>query len=428
MEDTIQHKCPCCGASLEFDVLSQTVKCPYCDSEFDPKALAANDGNLEEIKDEVELADDGGSEWGLNELEYISEYTCKSCGGDLYTDSNTAATLCPYCGSAVMLKGRLSGVLKPDKVIPFQQTKQQAVDKLEAFCGGKRFVPKKFLMNNRLEEIKGLYVPFWVYDAELEADVVYDCMSERTWTVGNTEYTERKYYKVRRAGDIAFDHVPADGSSNMPDELMESIEPYDYDKAEEFTTTYLSGYVADKYDVDQEQVRPRVRKRMSEGAAEAFKSTVRGYDTVNVTGSEISAKNSSVSYVLYPVWLLNTDWNGKKFVFAMNGQTGKMVGNLPMDKMKLYSVSALLFFIMAGLFGIGGYLLDGMFNPGALGVGVFVGMMAAAMFYSHFSLKLRTVHFQHGAKDYYREGSMNLHVKTDEFLYKRTETRHIDRD
>lgn len=424
-EDVINHKCPCCGATLEFDAGSQMVKCPYCDSEFDPSVLKKNEGDLSQ-NEKVDLAADGGEEWAEEELYGISEYQCQSCGGDIYSDATTSATLCPYCGNAVILKGRLSGTLKPDKVIPFQKTKEQALQGLADHCGGKRFVPKKFLLNNKLEEIKGLYVPFWVYDADLDADVTYRCMTERSWTVGDTEYTERKYYDVRRAGEIAFDHVPADGSSKMPDDLMESIEPFDYNKSQDFTTGYLSGYVADKYDLDQDAVRPRIRKRMSEGAADAFRSTVHGYDSVEVTSSEISARNSCVDYVLYPVWLMNTDWNGKKFTFAMNGQTGKTVGNLPTDMIKLGGSTLGLF--LAITLGLSLLMYFGMedFDFGMIIVAIIIGGICAAIFYAYFKSQLKSVEFQHGASNYYRADSMKIEEQSDVFLYKKTSTRRIN--
>ena len=422
MSDVINHKCPCCGATLEFDISSQMVKCPYCDNEFDPKSLSANEGDLT-----IELASDGGTEWTEKELYGISEYQCQSCGGDIYSDADTAATMCPYCGNAVILKGRLSGTLKPDKVIPFQKTKEQALEGLAEHYG-KRFVPKSFIQYNKLEEIKGLYVPFWIYDADLDADVEYDCMEEHTWTSGNTEYTERKYYLVRRAGQIAFDHVPADGSSKVDDDLMESIEPFDYDKAEDFTTSYLSGYVADKYDIDQDQVRPRVRKRMTEGAEDAFKTTVRGYDRVTVSRSQISARSSEVNYVLYPVWLINTEWNDRKFSFAMNGQTGKMVGNLPADMLKLASATGALFAIIALLFIIGTYFIAEEFDIGGIIMGLIIAGIAAAAFYAYFKGQLKSVSFQHGASNYFRPGSMNLSIQTDQFLRKEVSSRRIRDD
>jgi len=427
MSDTINHKCPFCGATLEFDIGTQKVKCPYCDNEFEPEELKKNEGDLSISDEGIELASDAGTEWSEKELYGMAEYQCQSCGGDIYSDETTSATMCPYCGNAVVLKGRLSGVLKPDLVLPFQKTKEQALQGLTDHVGSKMFVAKNFLRDNKLEEVKGLYVPFWVYDADLDADVVYDCVDVRRWTSGDTEYTERKYYKVRRAGEVAFDHVPADGSSKMPDDLMESIEPFDHSKAVEFTTGYLSGYVADKYDLDQEAVRPRVRKRMAEGAADAFGSTVH-YDEVSVASSEISARSSSVNYVLYPVWLLNTDWNGTKLTFAMNGQSGKMVGNLPMNTVKLglatFGVFAAILAIVVLLF----YFAMEEFDFGGIVGGIIFGAIAAGIFFYHFQSQLKNVQFQHGASAYFREGSMNLQVKEDTFLYKRVTTRHINRN
>jgi DNA-directed RNA polymerase subunit RPC12/RpoP len=428
MSETIEHKCPCCGASLQFDIGTQSAKCPYCDSEFDIKDTMKNEGDLtEEFVDRDDLAADGGTEWSEAELYGMSEYQCKSCGGDIYSDADTAATICPYCGNAVILKGRLSGVLKPDRVIPFQQTKEVALQGLKDHCGGKRFVPKKFLLNNRLEEIKGLYVPFWVYDADLDADVSYRCTTERTWRSGNTEYTETKYYSVRRGGEIAFDHVPVDGSSKMPDDLMESIEPFDYDKSVDFTTAYLSGYVADKYDHDQDEMRPRAKKRMAEGAADAFQTTVHGYDTVSVEASNISARASNVNYVLYPVWLMTTEWNDTKFVFAMNGQTGKMVGNLPADMLKLGACTAGIFAAIVIAFLLATLLGDPE-DYTLLIFGLFIAVIAAIIFYTHFKNQLKSVEFQHGASNYYRENSMNVTQQSDVYLYKHVTTRRINND
>lgn len=424
MSEVIDHKCPFCGGSLQFDAGSQTVKCPYCDNEFDPSELKENEGDLTADAEQIELAENGGTEWTDEELYGMSEYQCKSCGGNLYTDENTSATICPYCGNAVMLKGRLSGTLKPDLVIPFQKTKDQALKGLDEFTRSKWFVAKAYMANNQLEEVKGLYVPFWVYDAELDADVFYSCVDVRTWTRGDTEYTERSYYRVRRSGDIAFDHVPADGSANMPDDLMESIEPFDHEKSVDFTTAYLSGYVADKYDVEQETVRPRVRKRMAESTADVFATTVH-HDTVNLESSNIKAKSSTVNYTLYPVWLLSTEWNNKRFMFAMNGQTGKMVGNLPLDTVRLGAVSAVVFGIFAAI-ALGLFIFTEDFSLTGVGIILVIGAIVSALIFAYFQSQLRTVEFQHGAADYYREGSMSLSVTEDTFLYKRTTTRKLN--
>ena len=131
---------------------------------------------------------------------------------------------------------------------------------------------------------------------------------------------------------VSFDKVPADGSANMPDDLMESLEPYDNSAAVDFSTAYLSGFLADRYDVTSEQCSARVGGRMRATAEQMAYSSVMGYNTVTKAGGTVNLKNGKVRYALYPVWILNTEWKGQKYTFAMNGQTGKFVGDLPVDK------------------------------------------------------------------------------------------------
>jgi len=421
MSETIEYKCPCCGGTLQFDVESQRIKCPYCDSEFDVDEMMKTEGDLT-VNDD--LATDGGVDWDAGEMEGMSEYQCQSCGGNLYSDKDTTATICPYCGSSVILKGRLSGVLKPDKVLPFKQTKDDAIASLQRFIDKKHFVSKRFLQENHLEENKGLYVPFWVYDADIHADIEFQGVDEERWSSGDTEYIERRYYRVERGGDIGFDHVPADGSSKIADDLMESIEPFDHSEAMDFTTAYLSGYVADKYDLDQEAVRPRVKNRIQESTVGAFRSTVH-YDEVYTKSADVRTVKSSVEYVLYPVWLMSTRWNDSTFTFAMNGQTGKMVGNLPADKLRFGLATGGIFLLISVLFAF----LFSMFADGfgliPVLIGVLIGAIVAGLFFRYFYSQLKNVKPEHDADNYYRSGSMHLNVERDIYLYKRVTRRKI---
>ena len=180
--------------------------------------------------------------------------------------------------------------------------------------------------------MKGVYVPFWVFDAEADADITYRAEQQRTWEKGDTEYTEHKNYELRRSGKLSFSHVPVDGSKKMDDILMESIEPYNFAEAVPFSTAYLAGYMADRYDVAMEERMERAKQRIKRSTIDAFKNTVQGYHSVKDVNSSVSLYNVRYLYALYPVWILNTTWKGKKYTFAMNGQTGKMVGDLPFDK------------------------------------------------------------------------------------------------
>lgn len=333
MASTQEYKCPCCDGAIRFDSTAQKMKCPYCDTVFDMESLKGYDEELKnDTGDNMEWETDAGSEWGSGEADGLCNYVCQACGGEIVADENTAATSCPFCGNPIVLKGRLSGTLRPDYVIPFKLDKKAAKDGLMKHLTGKRLLPKVFKDQNHIDEIKGVYVPFWLFDTDADARVRYRATTVRRWSDSDYDYTETSYYLVRRGGRISFEHVPVDGSAKMPNDLMESIEPFDYSDAVDFQTAYLAGYLADKYDVDAKQSVERANQRVKRSTEDAFAATVSGYDTVQTESSNINLHNGSAKYALYPVWLLNTTWNGEKYTFAMNGQTGKFVGDLPVDK------------------------------------------------------------------------------------------------
>ena len=328
-----QYKCPCCGGAIEFDSGLQKMKCPYCDTEFEMETLVSYDNELKnEASDDMAWETAAGGQWQEGEADGLRVYSCQSCGGEIVGDETTAATSCPFCGNPVVMMGQFSGALKPDYVIPFKLDKKAALEALKQHYGGKRLLPKIFTEENHIDEVKGVYVPVWLFDADADANIRYKATRIRTWSTSEYRYTETSYYAVMRAGTIGFERVPVDGSTKMDDALMESIEPFDFTDAVDFQTAYLSGYLADKYNVDSEQSITRANERIKKSTEQAFASTVKGYSSVMPESSSVHLKNGVAKYALYPVWLLNTSWNGEKYTFAMNGQTGKLVGDLPMDK------------------------------------------------------------------------------------------------
>ena len=327
-----EYKCPCCGGAIEFDSSLQKMKCPYCDTEFDMETLASYDAGLKDEQDSMEWETSAGGEWQEGEANGLRSYICRSCGGEIVGEANTAATSCPFCGNPVVMMGQFSGALRPDFVIPFKLDKNAAKAGLQKHLTGKRLLPKIFKDQNHIDEIKGMYVPFWLFDTDADARVRYRTTKLRCWSDSEYNYTETSHFLVHRGGSVGFEHVPVDGSSRMADDLMESIEPYDFSDAVGFQTAYLAGYFADKYDVGADESIERANERVKKSAEEAFASTVEGYDTVTAESSSVQLHGGKAKYALYPVWILNTTWKGQKYTFAMNGQTGKFVGDLPVDK------------------------------------------------------------------------------------------------
>ena len=328
-----QYKCPCCDGAIAFDSTVQKMKCPYCDTEFEMEAISSYNEALNQTPaEDMSWNASENSQWAEGEEESLFGYVCKSCGGEIVADENTAATACPFCGNPVVMTGRVSGSLKPDFVIPFKVDRNAAKEALKQHYRGKKLLPKIFMDENHIDEIKGIYVPFWLFDTDADAHMRFRGTRIRHWSDSRYNYTETSYYSVVRGGRIGFNQVPVDGSSKMADDLMESIEPFDLGDAVDFETAYLAGYLADKYDVDSQVCIERANERIRQSTATAFASTVVGYSSLIPQGSSIRLHNGTIRYALLPVWLLNTNWNGQKYTFAMNGQTGKMVGNLPMDK------------------------------------------------------------------------------------------------
>ena len=328
-----QYKCPCCDGSIEFSSTAQKMKCPYCDTEYEMETLLAYDAELsQETGDNMTWETAAGGEWTEGETQPLQVYVCQSCAGEIIADQHTGAAACPYCGSPVVMMGQFTGDLKPDYVIPFKLDKKAAVEALRRHTSGKRLLPKVFADENHIQEVKGVYVPVWLFDTLATADMRWRGTRIRTWSDSDYHYTETSHYSITRGGTMKFSSVPVDGSTKMNDTLMESIEPFDFSQAVNFQTAYLSGFLADKYDVDAETSVKRVNERIRSSTEEAFAQTVRGFTSVHQEDCHVNLENSVAKYALYPVWLLTTQWNGENFLFAMNGQTGKFVGDLPLDK------------------------------------------------------------------------------------------------
>lgn len=328
---------------MEFNPVSQKLKCPFCDSEFDVKDYVANHNS----NSQGEMVDTGSEPSTGSEPMYI--YSCGSCGGEILATESLGSLKCPFCSNNVVVKEKFTGTFKPDYIIPFKLTKQQAMDRYKDYVKSKKLVPKVFYEQNHVNELKAVYVPFWLFDVEAKYDALYNCTKSRTWSDGRYRYDETKFYDVERSGTEVFNDVPVDGSKEMPDDLMESLEPFDKSEMVPFNMGYLAGFLANKYNVSMEESKPRAISRIRSSITSDFRHTVSGYSGVHCKNENFEIQNSQDKYALYPVYVLNTTWNDKNYLFAMNGQSGKFIGNLPFSKkeaLKYYfPIAAILWFV-----------------------------------------------------------------------------------
>ena len=334
-ENLLSYKCPACGSPLRYSPDGKLV-CDSCSNEFEVDAVK---------KFNEEGAGEQGFDWGnykekfeagSEKLENTRVYVCRFCGAAIETDGTTAATHCPYCDNEVIMSDQLSGSIKPNAVIPFSVDKKAAIAAIKNHFKGKKLLPKDFYEEHRLGKIQGIYVPFWLFDSGIDGNTNINAENRRFYSDSDYNYTETKHYLVALDGSMQFERIPVDGSEKMDNDLMDALEPFDYSGLKEFDPAYLSGFLADRFDDDPDESLPRASSRMTNSAEDIFLECASEFDTASIKNSNYHLVDPAVKYVLLPVYLLNMQYKEKNYRFAVNGQTGKVVGELPISKLKSF--------------------------------------------------------------------------------------------
>ena len=420
---TMTYKCPCCGASLAYGTASGKLDCASCGNSYELDALEAMQTSDEQSSLQFDLPSEGFS---AEETREMQGYICKTCGAELMTEGTTTATECPYCGSPTILPENIEGGVKPEKVIPFTVSKEDAQKMFHDYFKGKFLLPNIFRNSrNRISEMRRLYVPYWLFDCEADASISYDARKVRVDRRGDYEITRTAYYAVRRSGSMAFENIPVDGSEKLDNRITESLEPYDLKAAVPFQPAVLAGALADHADVDADACEGRAVERVENSISNALRDTVTGYSSVTEKSRSIHAEGGRITPVLMPVWLITTEKEGKTYTFAINGQTGKLTCNVPTAVGKAFGLGAGVF---GGIFGIAAlvmYFLEKLTGSAAL-IAAIVALIAAILVVGGFKAQLKQAVYQSAAEDYIKPGSFHLRVKSDHFLYERESRRKIE--
>ena len=419
---TVAYNCPACGAPLTYGAEGGKLDCEACGNSFELEALEAM--APAESGGEVKFAAPE-STFDAAESEQMQAYICKSCGAELLTENTTTATECPYCGSPTVLPDRIEGGVKPEKVVPFTVEKEAAQKQFDEYFKGKLLMPNIFLnTRNRISEMRRLFVPYWLFDCDARADIVYEAEKRRTERRGDWEIEHIRHYAVRRDAAMSFENIPVDSSEKLDNKITESIEPYDLSAAVPFQPAVQVGAMADPADVDAEACQERAVERVKTTISDAVRDTVVGYTNVYERSKNIQSEGGKVTPVLMPVWLITTEKENKTYTFAINGQTGRLTCDVPADKKK----SALLLGgVFAGLFALIAVILaliDAMSGVALLCAGIASAVISFIVF-SVFKGQLKQAARQNSAANYVKEGSFTMFRRYDRFLYETTNRRRI---
>lgn len=320
--EALDNRCPSCGAGIHFSAKEQKWVCEYCGSKF----------SLEEMQ---QYKNASSKEVNLSESEKVNVkvedadvYRCKSCGAEIIADSNTTATFCVYCGNTAILKERIQDSRVPDFIIPFQKVKADATQSFEKLVKHKPLVPKDFKSKKNIEKITGIYIPFWAYDFHVSGTAEFRGTDIQTWRDFRNRYTKTTLFSVVCDGDMSYNKVLADGSSRFSDDLMDSLEPFEYKDLIPYNHAFLSGFLSEKYDVSEQEAQKRATERTEKTSVALLQDTVK-HQKSTLLKHNLSVQKRKSNYILLPVFMVNIKYRDRMYMFAMNGQTGKIVGDLP---------------------------------------------------------------------------------------------------
>ena len=420
---TTAYRCPCCGAPLAFGSASSKLECASCGNSFEPDVLEVMNASGSQEHLQFHLPEET---FDAAEAGQMRRYVCKSCGAELMAEETTTATECPYCGSPTILPDRIEGGVKPELVIPFTVTREQAQQAFADYFKGKRLLPNIFLnTRNRIAEMRKLYVPYWLFYCDASASIVYNAEKRQTRREGDWEITHTRHYLVHRSGSMRFENIPVDGSEKLDNRITESLEPYDLSAAVPFQPAVLAGALADHADVDADACQSRAVERVETSMTQALRNTVSGYASVSERSRSVSAEGGKVTPVLMPVWLITTEKEGKTYTFAINGQTGRLTCDVPADRKKSLAWGGGVFAGLLGLSALALALLEQLASGTLLLAAVFAAIVALAVV-GGLRSQLKQAVQQSAAENYVQDGSFRLQVRLDHFLYETTQRRKIE--
>ncbi len=326
--------CPGCGQGMRFDPKIQMMYCDYCETKLEPdlvKVGTTASGNNEPLIIESKL------------------FACPQCGGEILSDQDTAVTFCSFCGMSVELQGRTVQMLAPSRIIPFKCVKDTCAKSYAKFIKKAIFAPSYLRDEAQLQKLRGIYMPYWTYAFEINDIVTY----EGTTSHRSGDYIITDHYLLTATPTGSYDGISYDASSSFSDEISQAIGPFNIRDSKPFSVAYIAGFYADTADVDafiyEDDARSVIAKDIDSKIRKipAFTRYSISSGTGQI-GSKLGVKAEEMAY--FPVYFLaNRHKNGLVSYAVINGQTGKVAADVPIDYKKYIIGSIILALPIMGI-------------------------------------------------------------------------------
>ncbi|MBE6993186.1 MAG: TFIIB-type zinc ribbon-containing protein [Ruminococcaceae bacterium] len=328
MASIAEQKCPGCGATMRFDPQQGKLVCDYCGTVMD---IPTDEPTVEQTQMEGFDFDSLNEQAVDLKAENLPVYNCVSCSAEVIAAPGEFSLTCPYCGNNIVLTDKISGPLRPNGMIPFKIDSKSLPAAMNRFYKNKALLPKNFFSQSTMSKVTGVYVPFWVFDGTMSGTARYRAQNTMSTRQGDYIVSETSHYDLVRDANLTFQDVPVDATGTVEDALMDSLEPFDMNEVKPFDMKYLAGFTASRFDLAKNDIAQRAEDRMRSSAdAVLDHEGTAGYQSATRIGGSLKA-DLKAKYLLFPVYMFDIMHGGKSYSFAVNGQTGKVVGNLPIS-------------------------------------------------------------------------------------------------
>lgn len=344
-KEETDKRCPKCGGVMNFDPSNGNLTCPYCDYTMAlenelPAAVEIDLANAEHV---------GNVDWGVQTKTII----CKNCSAESIYDSLEIANVCPYCGSNHVMEEKGVETLAPGGVVIFEVTAKEAGDKFSKWLNNKWFCPTAAKQSAKPERFKGVYLPNWTFDANTDSFYIGEAGVNKTRKKpdGKTE-TYTVYHHVSGRYRYNFDDYLEPGSTRLKKSSLKALEPFDTANNKAYKPEYIAGFSAERYSIGLNDAWNSANKAMKAKIKDNITTNIKREENatyVRGLAVETSITDVKYKYLLLPIWISSFVFAGKTYEFMVNGQTGKVSGSTPVDKVKVAIVVIIVVLIIDGI-------------------------------------------------------------------------------
>jgi len=349
VEVTEVNQCASCGGNTVFDPSSGTLKCPFCGNEQDIEKTQEN--TIE--NDFLQALENEDHSWD----DEKRVFSCENCGAETVLDKDKVADFCTFCGSSHIASSNHHAGIKPALIVPFQISKDEAIDKFKVWIKKRYFAPNELKKSYQLSKISGAYLPYWTFDSQTNSSYVvqigtyYYVTETRTVVVdGKSKQVTEQVRKIRwhtESGHYSefFDDVLVKASRNVASGLINKIEPFHLSGLHDYKSEYLSGFLAERYSIPLKEGWSDASSIIDQRIANGIQGQVYG-DVVQIVSVSTNHKGITYKHILLPIWISSFHFNNKVYRFLVNGQTGKVSGNAPISAVKITILSLIVILII----------------------------------------------------------------------------------